>query len=398
MPKPIQHPEVPPSAPSERAELLISGLFADAGWKVSRQPRIAAEPHPDLIIRRGSTLYAVEIKAAPEGRGDRLIPLWAQACLQAERAARAASAKGKKLLPLAVVAAPRIAPRVADQILKFAAEVAPEMGVGIVDHSGLRVFRGRSLSGLDAKGSRASAPRASSSSEQGKLFSDANQWMLKVLFAPELPEHHLRAPRAQYGNASELARAAGVSVMSGSRFVRQFMLEGFLENSSGHLALVRRPELFRRWESAAAMDAPREIPVRALLSGSAEREMHRLMAHGRACLALFAAADALRVGFVRGVAPHVYVKHLDDVFSQSSKYIEPAGPGGMPDFILREAPAPRSIFNGAVIAGSGRVGSQVSDLIQVWLDVSSHPARGREQAELIQNRALADLIGGDASE
>lgn len=385
-------------APGERAAALVENAFASAGWAVHREPIAGDKLRPDLIVQLGPASYAVEIKAAHEGRGDRLIPLWSQACLQAEYAARASSFGGQPLLPLAVVAAPRIAPRVVDQLLKFAADVAPDMAVGIVDHAGLRVFRGRHLGGLDAEGSSSGAAWSSSPIEQGKLFSDVNQWMLKVLVAPELPEHHLSAPRARYRNASELARAADVSVMSGSRFVRQFMLEGFLENSSGYLALVRRPELFRRWQSAVAMDAPREIPVRALLQGSAEREMHRLMAHGRACFALFAAADALRVGFVKGVAPHLYVEHLDEVLAASSKYIEPAGPGEMPDFILREASAPRSILNGAVIAHSGRVGSQVSDLIQVWLDVASHPSRGAEQADQIQNLALVDLIGRNADE
>lgn len=391
------HAESPPLASSERAAALVADAFSDAGWKVHREPVAGDNLRPDLIVKRGSMSYAVEIKAAPEGRGDRLIALWSQACLQAGYAARASSRPSKRVHPLAVVAAPRVSGRVIKQLLDFALVVAPEMAVGIVDHAGLRVFRGRHLDGLDAEGSGSLVARPASPIEQGKLFSDANQWMLKVLVAPELPEHHLAGPRGRYRNASELARAAGVSVMSGSRFVRQFMLEGFLENSHGHLALVRRPELFRRWQSAVAMAAPREIPVRALLNGSAEREMQRLMAHGRACLALFAAADALRLGFVRGVAPHVYVEHLDDMISAASKYVEAVGPAEMPDFILREADAPRSIFNGAVIARSGRVGTQVCDVIQAWLDTASHPARGQEQAEQIQNRALADLISGAAN-
>jgi hypothetical protein len=29
-----------------------------------------------------------------------------------------------------------------------------------------------------------------------------------------------------------------------------------------------------------------------------------------------------------------------------------------------------------------------SDALQVWLDVASHPARGREQADLIRKRVL----------
>jgi hypothetical protein len=33
----------------------------------------------------------------------------------------------------------------------------------------------------------------------------------------------------------------------------------------------------------------------------------------------------------------------------------------------------------------------------VWLDVSSHPSRGQEQAELIRRRVLGKVIGADDS-
>jgi hypothetical protein len=32
--------------------------------------------------------------------------------------------------------------------------------------------------------------------------------------------------------------------------------------------------------------------------------------------------------------------------------------------------------------------------VQVWLDVSAHPARGQEQADLIRNRVLNPVIRG----
>ena len=41
------------------------------------------------------------------------------------------------------------------------------------------------------------------------LFSDLNQWMLKVLLAESIPANLLSAPRARYRNPTELARAAG---------------------------------------------------------------------------------------------------------------------------------------------------------------------------------------------
>ncbi|WP_146208428.1 hypothetical protein [Cupriavidus plantarum] len=38
-------------------------------------------------------------------------------------------------------------------------------------------------------------------------------------------------------------------------------------------------------------------------------------------------------------------------------------------------------------------GTAAADAIQVWLDVSSHPARGREQAGLIEEKLINKLIG-----
>src|SRR4051794_8642633 len=101
-------------ARGQRAEDLLAALFAGARWKVRRRPaRQSADSGADLIVQRPGASYAVEVKAAAEGRGDRLIPLWSQAYLQARRAA------GDHDAPLAVVAAPRIAPRAAAQVLRF---------------------------------------------------------------------------------------------------------------------------------------------------------------------------------------------------------------------------------------------------------------------------------------
>jgi hypothetical protein len=82
------------------------------------------------------------------------------------------------------------------------------------------------------------------------LFSDLNQWLLKVLLASELPVHLLNAPRASYRHGSALAEAARVSVMGASRFLRRMREEGFLENSAQAFRVVRCGELFRRWHSA----------------------------------------------------------------------------------------------------------------------------------------------------
>src|SRR2546428_7091817 len=112
---------------------LLAAIFEKAGWDVKRS--LDGDPfQPDLIVRRRGIAYAVEVMAGPEGRGDRLVPLLAQAVLQSARAA------GHSAVPLAVVAAPKISPRAAQQVIRFAEDYASDAAVGVVDFEGLRMF------------------------------------------------------------------------------------------------------------------------------------------------------------------------------------------------------------------------------------------------------------------
>jgi hypothetical protein len=46
------------------------------------------------------------------------------------------------------------------------------------------------------------------------------------------------------------------------------------------------------------------------------------------------------------------------------------------------------VFRGAVELD----GVAVSDVLQIWLDVSAHPSRGEEQADLIRRKVLGKII------
>lgn len=73
------------------------------------------------------------------------------------------------------------------------------------------------------------------------------------------------------------------------------------------------------------------------------------------------------------------------------KNVAPARAGEPPDLIVRQAPAPRSVFGGVVRPQ----GLPVSDVLQIWLDVAGHPSRGAEQAGFIRQRVLAPLMKED---
>jgi len=96
----------------------------------------------------------------------------------------------------------------------------------------------------------------------------------------------------------------------------------------------------------------------------------------------------LKLGFVEGVPPYVYVEHIRPSDLSAFRNLRQAEPSEIPDLILRQAPAPQSIFRGMVRPN----GIAACDVLQVWLDVSSHPSRGREQADLIRRKVLEKVI------
>lgn len=234
---------------------LVEGAFKKAGWEVQVEPHQAVGP--DFFIKQGQHSYVAEVKVAHGGRRDRLIPLLSVAILQAQEAAQHF---GRPSVPLAMVAAPRISDSIADEARKLASRYAPNVAIGLVDLEGFRAFEGPALQGLNAERAPSAYEKLSSSSSElsAHLFSDLNQWLLKVLLAKYIPDDLLQAPRAEYRNASQLAEAAGVSVMSAFRFVRQLEAGGFLEQSGRVLKLVRIEQLFHRWR-AANLKLPREM-------------------------------------------------------------------------------------------------------------------------------------------
>jgi hypothetical protein len=241
------------------------------------------------------------------------------------------------------------------------------------------------------------------------LFSDLNQWMLKILLGQNFPEFLLSIPRGEYRSGRQLAEAGGVSAMSVSRFLRQLSSEGFLDESKEPLRLVRVEELMRRWLNASYRSA-REVPVRWIIRGGKDllqsavrsylsrvedkrprkgkqRSVRLGGPHPRICIGLFAAADSLGFGFVRGAAPHIYLEQFSAV-ALDHLGLSARQPEGPPDVYIRIPENKEAVFRSAVRNN----GVLVSDILQVWLDVSNHPTRGKEQADEIWKRVLAPAL------
>ena len=365
----------------------VAGLFESEGWKV-----LANEPGStglDLVVRRRGKRYGVVLKATSEGRADRVIPLLCQAVLEV----RAYALQSRGSIPLAVVHVDHAPRALIANVMAFAREFAAEVAVGFVSAEGASEFLGEGLEGLNVSAPFRPRQVKGTQIRTDNLFSDLNQWMLKVLLAPELPEGMLNAPRGRYRNGVELARAAQVSAMTASRFLQQLRRERFLLESQEFLTLVQREELFERWSSVAPYGTP-DVPARFLANIQIGERVQELLnkVEGDACLGLFAAADGLRVGHVSGVPRCICVRHMPR-FNLATPGSNPWNalqpfPKEAPHVLLRVARFPESTFRGAV----RRDGVMVADVIQVWLDVLNHPTRGQEQAEHIFRKVLRPLV------
>lgn len=392
-------------------ESLVADIFRRARWNIVRQSQ-TQDQQADLIVDSGKGKYVIELKHSSEGRPDRLIPLLSQAIVQARSFSKQLP---NSPVPVAIVMADRIPGSVAEKLKAFARQYAPDVGVGILDLEGLRDFQGFGLERFNAERSMSSLESLPKSGQPVHLFSDLNQWMLKSLLAPRIPESMLSAPREQYRSTAQFARAAGVSVMSASRLVRHLSKEGFLDRRKGYLRLVRIEELLERWRGASHSGV-REISARWIIrSGDGQlrsavesyaaplspnlprskqsRRPSQSSSVPRVCIGLFAAAELLAVGFVSGVVPHLYLERLEyTALKRLGLSVE--GADRTPDVLLRVPDNQESIFRPVVWKGN----APVSDVLQIWLDVANHPARGKEQAEQIWRKVLAPALRSEGDE
>ncbi len=354
----------------------VEALFVEHGWSVT------SHGFADLVIRKGKLLYAAEVKRVSEGRSDRLVPLVAQAVLEARH--HSAAIPGAR--PLVVVVGKTIPPRVAEAVKEFTRKYADGVAIGLLDADGLREFEGLGLEAVNRRPSRIRRPHVET--KPVDLFSDLNQWLLKVLLAADLASPDLlNAPLGRYRNATELARAARVSVMTAFRFIEQLRSQGHLHESSSFIRLVRLDELLERWRSASRLPM---VFVRAKWLFGRERlvEMRRISHsfQGDICARMYAAADVLGYGIVRGVPADFYVRVMPDDLGSTLGLVRATGREG--DVSLAIPPARESVFRGATEVD----GICATDVLQVWLDVSFDPSRGREQADHLYRKVIGPML------
>jgi hypothetical protein len=369
-------------------------------------PASSQEGAPDLLCTKGDLVYAVEIKAsAGRARRPLLRALLADAILQAR--VKASHVGGRAL---AVLAVPALSSVISAELAAYVKEFGDGEHWGALDDRGHFELHGPGLEEVSvSRATSARGPRrrgSASSAPPYDPFSDLGQWMLKILVAAEVPEKWLRSPRQPLHSVTSLAAAAAVSVPTASRFLAGLRVAGHVIEETGGFRIVRSEALFEAWR-AASRSAGTERPARFVLPTSEPaRRMHLALvaARGpidsrksqpaskaaiapagppgrRACLALFAACRELGVGVVRGAPLHLYCEDSSDPFL-ARLGLHVAAPGEAADVIVRRPRFPESVFRACVTVDD----APVADIVQCWLDVSFHPARGSEQADELARR------------
>lgn len=361
----------------------VQNIFANSGWQVQADEQSGRVEDLVLTSDRGQT-YHVVLKAFNEGRSDRVKALFAQALLEART-----RAKTDHRQPAVLIWVGNVSPTLVKQLVDFHREYGEDEPFAVLSKSGAKYvhFPGlhHGLEGVDepinSRWLRHSAPPR-------LVFSDLTQLMLKLLLAADIKgENLIGLPAEHYKTATELARAARCSTMTATRMVKALKEEGFIETWPS-LKLVRRSTLAERWK-AAYQKTPLSLPTKFLSPGAPDKQLEKLLLKEDGILGQFAAASALGVGHVHGVPPTVWVPHLMLANSRAVRLIRE---GERPDLILQEPSFPQSLERGAVI----RQGKRVTDIIQTWLDVSAHPARGAEQAAELEHGVLKNVIGDRA--
>ncbi|KGH23551.1 hypothetical protein P606_11580 [Comamonas thiooxydans] len=379
-----------PEGDSREGEIISNLLDALRNEDPSSQVHgLEAGSGFDLSVAFKGRRFGVVIKT-PQLRTEMLLGQLSQAVLEVQKHVQAVGVN-----PFALLVVPAIRVKQIEAIDAFARNFIPEVSIGVLAENGqcwLRFEAGLSHVVINTHRTERSPITRT---QYVNLFSDTNQWLLKVLLGEYLPDTVLSVPRIRYTHfttAASLAERANVSTMTAGRFLNELKREGFLDTSKPYLSLMRLDELMDRWRAATSNAVIRDLPMRFLFDGDKEKMLSKLMnkVKVQTCLGLFDAASKHGLGLVSGAMTYLYVpKHVDiDLLSSAWAAVEFTKEANA-DIIIREAPWPTSIFKASIYSQ----GPRYTDLIQTWLDVSSHPTRGPEQADFIWKQYLQPHLG-----
>jgi len=289
----------------------------------------------------------------------------------------------RRRLAVPVLVIERLGDKTKRTAREFMSKYAPGHAWGLVDRSGAAALAIPSLKvDIDQPGN--SEPRARVRHTSTQLFSDLNQWMLKVLLLVDAPPSLWGGPRQRVATPTELHRVARVSVEKAHLFVRVFEKMGFVRQTRQGLTVVRRQQLLDRWFHAERSQSVLPIPARWIFGMPSGLQDIFAKPGDSEHLAVcgFEACRLLDVLHAPVVQREVYL--AGDIESALAAWdLEPCEEHEAHIF-LRKARSAQSILRGRVI----RANLPVVDVLQAALDVHDQAARGTEQSQYLTRHVL----------
>lgn len=276
---------------------------------------------------------------------------------------------------LVLIHGPRFGEQAWAQVRSFANDLGPaECGVALIDDDG-----GCRIS-IPPWGLHVDEPprRVAGSTHRGRIFTDLNAWLLKVLILNRAPERHRLQTHGRVTTQAELARIAGVSTYTVNRLVQLLVERGHLANPRD-LTVLSVERLLTDWIADAVGRIHDRRPARSIFGdGDSWEVLLRRQLPGRAALGGFHAATLLGVSIRSARAtPEVHIDGDADTWLAALD-LEPCAEAEA-QLILTCTATPESVFRAAAPLHASPV--PVVDLLQVALDVADRPARGTEQTE-----------------
>lgn len=348
------------------------------GLKVRRREAWSEPDSCGFAAELPGARLVVEIKALAQLRVQDLVGQLAVGAVQAEHRI------GKRgALPLVVVVAPTVGGRALQAAERFMASYLPQIGWAVLDRRGRVQLR---IPTLDIDRQRRSAPPATGrgARPEGRLFSDLNRWLLKILLLSGLDRSLWAGPAGGIHGAADLQRAAAVSLDKVYKFLRLMERHDFLRRTPDGLRLVRKRELIELWFAQEKLRPARRLQARSLFGSRPVLTSLAASGAGREAGVLggFGACKALGVLHAAVDSTDLHIAMPEEAFLKRFE-LERCDERDAQLHLLRTN-NPQSVFRASVVKGK----VQVVDAFQAALDVITHPARGREQAEHIVELVL----------
>jgi len=228
-------------------------------------------------------------------------------------------------------------------------------------------------------------------------FGDLDQWFLKVLLFARSQGNGWGGPRGSIKNLAQLAKLAEVSPPLVYRWAAAMERSGYLMKRMGRLPILRNLDaLLAEWRGRYRLSDNDPIPCDPAFGGPMDdrflEEFLDRLRHPSDSTPPFAltghqACRLYRLKHSEARSIHLFVSGDPSPLMQALQLV-PSTNLDAPIVLLRPKHS-RSVFGGITHLD----GLPVCDILQVYLDVSHLPDRGREQADFIYERMLAGLIG-----